>query len=326
MSKDKGEAKDKNKSEKKKKRIVTISVVALVLIVLGCGGFGAFKYFTRAVEEKYAVVVPEDARSFTSSFKDYLLMRTEMVRLIKYGVGNWSNEQILNKLIELKEGFSRVSRAVDVGYEESEYKDLSGVMAYDATTYLKVVRELRRVVTGNYENEADRQAKFVEVAQDWDKEIRSGFYVMRAAFEEDVEKLWEKGVLVFSGGMMVEVGEGVINIYVGDYDKGVTAVTTDDTQEKIKMVRGKGLYGLVSGRLVKIGEGLKEELELGKLTEIKVTIEEKEAWVEKTRASLVMKSTKDLDVTGLVAESEENEAAVLDKTIDLMRGKKSGES
>lgn len=310
--------------EKKKKGMIWGILIVVLGLTLG-GLYGGMKYLTRTTEETLALEVPEDARSFASSFREYLVARTRAVNLFKYGIREKAEAEVLAELTEIKDGFSRVARTVDIGYEESVYKDLAEIMAYDATTYLRVVRELRAVMNSSFENEGDKQLKFMEVAGAHEEEVRSGYFLGRAAFNEDTEKLGEKGVLIFDGTVMVEVGDGVINLIVGDFEENVTAVSTDDFEKELKQLNGRQLFGWINSRLVKIGDNMRSELVKGWLKQIKVEMLEEGGTIVKTQSSLMGKNSWDLDLKGLVKKEERSEAQILTDTAGIIKGQKKAE-
>ena len=189
------------------------------------------------------VKLADDARGFSNYFKEYLTDRVEAEELFSYMFREIDNEKILNKLTELKDGFSKVSRGVAGNYTKSEYKEMAEVMKADADAYLAMVRELRAIMTESYAEEGDRQLAFMRKVEEMSGSLRSAVYIARAAFGEVVSGFSSKGVLAFDGSAMVEVGGGVANVFLGDAENAVVAVSTDDLDGTVKAIDAKKLYG-----------------------------------------------------------------------------------
>ena len=215
------------KSDEKKSAKKVALIVLIVLVILGGGGFALKTVLTKTTVTAETVKMPDDARGFSNYFKEYLLSRVRAERLFSYSFRDLSDDEILNELTELKDGFSKVSRGVNSAYKNSEYRELAGVMESDSAIYLTAVRELRTVMTdGAYGNEGDRQLAFMRKVEETTKELRSALYIAREAFDGDVSGLSSKGVLLFNGVALVEVGGGVkrtafkcfIIFYMNEYD------------------------------------------------------------------------------------------------------------
>lgn len=319
--------KEKEKKEKKSKKGLIIFLVALVVIVGGL--FAAKMILTKTTVVTETVKLADDARGFSNYFKEYLTDRVEAEELFSYTFRELDNEKILNKLTELKDGFSKVSRGVAGNYTKSEYKEMAEVMKADADAYLAMVRELRAIMTESYAEEGDRQLAFMRKVEEMSGSLRSAVYIARAAFGEDVSGFSSKGVLVFDGSAMVEVGGGVANVFLGDAENAVVAVSTDDLDGTVKAIDAKKLYGYVGSRVVKIGESLKSELESGWFKQVKAEVGNTEVKVEKTKISMVMKNVWSMDeelkaqgVKGLVETEKKSVAERLNEFLSGLKGKK----
>ena len=319
--------KEKEKKEKKSKKGLIIFLVALVVIVGGL--FAAKMILTKTTVVTETVKLADDARGFSNYFKEYLTDRVEAEELFSYTFRELDNEKILNKLTELKDGFSKVSRGVAGNYTKSEDKEMAEVMKADADAYLAMVRELRAIMTESYAEEGDRQLAFMRKVEEMSGSLRSAVYIARAAFGEDVSGFSSKGVLVFDGSAMVEVGGGVANVFLGDAENAVVAVSTDDLDGTVKAIDAKKLYGYVGSRVVKIGESLKSELESGWFKQVKAEVGNTEVKVEKTKISMVMKNVWSMDeelkaqgVKGLVETEKKSVAERLNEFLSGLKGKK----
>ncbi len=325
------EVKKKEDEEKpKKKGGKVFLVVLLILLILGGGGFAVKTILTRTTVTTETVKLADDARGFSNYFKEYLLDRVKAERLFSYSFRSLSNEEILNELTELKDGFSKVSRGVNGAYRNSEYKELAEVMENDSSIYLTAVRELRTVMTdGAYGDNGDRQLAFMRKVEETTKELRSALYTAGEAFTEDVSGLSSKGVILFEGVVLAEVGGGVMNILVGDGSVPVTAVTTNDMEGTVKTIDAKGLYGYVGSRVVKLGEGIAAMLDEGWVKHIKAEVKTSEAVLTTTKVSLVMKNVWGMDeelkaqgIEGLVNTEKITVEEQLDKVVKGIEGKK----
>lgn len=321
------EKKKEVKKEKKSKKGLVIFLVALAVLI--GGAFAAKMVLTKTTVATETVKLPDDARGFSNYFKEYLTDRAEAEELFSYSFRELSNDETLNRLAELKDGFSKVSRGVSGNYNKSEYKELAEVMKADADAYLSMVRELRAIMTASYSEEGDRQLAFMRKVEEESKNLRSAIYVAWAAFSEDVSGFSSKGVLAFSGNVMVEVGGGVANIFLGDITNNVVAVSTDDLDGTVKTIEAKKLYGYVGSRVVRIGESLRGELENGWFKQVKVEVGSAEAKLEKTKISMVMKNVWGMDeelkkegIKGLVETEKKSVEAQLNEFLSGLKGKK----
>ncbi|MBQ3274951.1 hypothetical protein IJH46_00820 [Candidatus Saccharibacteria bacterium] len=318
------EPKEPKEKQKHSGAVIGILVV-LILVLAGAGGYFYYQK-TKTVETTETVEVSDEARNFSNLFKEYLADRIDAQNLYSFTFRNLSNTEILDKLTELKDGFSKVSRGMNNYDEESEYAEIAAILKNDATVYLKSIRELRAVMTATYEDEADRQVQFIKVVEGSDENLRSGLYLSRAAFGEETEGIGKEGILIFEGMGLAEVGGGVMNIFVGDLDANVTAVTTGDFQETVRKIDSEKLYGFVNSRLVRFGKGILDELEVGKLETAKVTLGTGDAEVYRKKVSILGKSTWDFRdenaITGLIKVEEKGMSEILAETAEGIRGKK----
>ncbi|MBQ1528546.1 hypothetical protein IIZ77_02785 [Candidatus Saccharibacteria bacterium] len=326
----KSEKEEKTEEEpKKKKGGKVFLIILLILLVLGGGGFAVKTILTRTTVTTETVKMADDARGLSNYFKEYLLDRIKAERLFSYSFRNLSNDEILSELTVLKDGFAKVSRGVNSAYKNSEYKELADVMESDSTLYLAAVRELRTVMTGAYDNDGDRQLAFMRKVEETTKDLRSALYMSSSAFTEDVSGLSSKGVILFSGVALAEVGGGVMNILVGDLATPVVAVTTDDMDKTIKSIDAKGLYGYVGSRVVKLGDGLSATLDEGWVKNIKAEVKTSEAILTTTKISLVMKNVWGMDeelkgqgIKGLVNTEKKAMEEQLNEVVSRIEGKK----
>ena len=318
------------KSDEKKSAKKVALIVLIVLVILGGGGFALKTVLTKTTVTAETVKMPDDARGFSNYFKEYLLSRVRAERLFSYSFRDLSDDEILNELTELKDGFSKVSRGVNSAYKNSEYRELAGVMESDSAIYLTAVRELRTVMTdGAYGNEGDRQLAFMRKVEETTKELRSALYIAREAFDGDVSGLSSKGVLLFNGVALVEVGGGVMNILVGDASEPVTTISTDDIDEgTVKPIEASGLYGYVGSRIVRIGDGFETVLENGWVKDVKAEVKTSEVTFTTTKVSLVMKNVWSLDtelygqgIKGLVNQEKHSVSEGLNEVMKGLEGK-----
>lgn len=286
----KEDKKPKEGEKPKKKGLKKLLVGLAVLVVLGGAGLAAKMFLTKTTVAVETVKLPDEARGFSNYFKEYLLNRVRAEKLFGYSFRNMTNEEILAELAELKDGFSKVSRGVAGSYKNSDYEEVAEVMASDSALYLTAVRELRTVMTDNYGEEGDRQLAFMRKVEETTEGLRSALYMARAAFGEDVSALSAKGVILFEGAAMVEVGGGVMNILVGDLATPVTAVTTDDMGGIVKLIEAQKLFGYAGTRLFEIDEGLGAMLEGGWVKDVKAEVGSSEVKLTTKKVSLVMKN------------------------------------
>lgn len=318
---------EKPKKEKKSKKGLVIFLIVLALIVGAAVAAKMILTKTSVVTE--TVKLADDARGFSNYFKEYLTDRVEAEELLSYSFRDFSNEEILNKLTELKDGFSKVSRGISGNYNKSEYKELAEVMKADADAYLSMVRELRAIMTAGYGDEGDRQLAFMRKAEEMSSTLRSALYIARAAFTEDVSGFSSKGVLAFNGYAMVEVGGGVANIFLGNVVDSVVAVSTDDLDGTVKAIEAKKLFGFASSRVVEIGESLRGELESGWFKQVKADVGNSEVAITTTKISMVMKNVWGMkeelekeEIRGLVETEKKSVAERLNEFLSGLKGKK----
>lgn len=324
--KEEAEEEKTEEEPKKKKGGKVFLIILVILLVLGGGGFALKTILTRTTVTTETVKLADDARGFSNYFKEYLLDRVKAEKLFSYSFRNLSNDEILSELAELKDGFAKVSRGVNSAYKNSEYKELADVMENDSTLYLAAVRELRTVMTEDYANDGDRQLAFMRKAEEMTKDLRSALYTAQSAFTEDVSGLSSKGVILFDGAVLVEVGGGVMNILVSD---SVTAVSTDDMDGTVKAIEASGLYGYVGSRVVKLGEGISAMLDEGWVKNIKAEVKTNEAILTTTKVSLVMKNVwgadedlKEQGINGLVKTEKKAIEEQLNEVVRGIEGKK----
>lgn len=315
-------SKKSEKNEKKSKKGLVIFLVMLVVLV--GGGFAAKVFLTKTTVVTETIAMADDVRGFSNYFREYLENRAEAEELFSYSFRGLKSEEILEKLGELKDGFSKVSRGVSGNYTKSAYKEMAEVMRTDADVYLLMIRELRAIMTESYPEEGDRQLAFMRKVEEESKKIRSALYIARAAFAEDVSGFSSKGVLTFDGKMMVEVGGGVANIFLGDFERNVVAVSTDDLAGAVKMIDAKKLYGYENSRLVEIGESISKELESGWFKRVEVELGNTEAKVKKTRISVVMKNAwgmdEELKAQGIEGLMETEKKSTEERLVEFLSG------
>ena len=262
---------DEEKPGKKKVGLI-IGIVVGVLAILGGGWFGVQMLLRREVVETEELVVIPEGQEFYKVFSDYVQGRLKATNLFGQEFRTLTEEETLEKLAELKDVFSGVSKGVATKYKGTEFEGIAEIMKNDATVYLKEIRELRQVLTGDGAS-ADKQAEFLKIVQTNEEALRSAIYRAGSAFPEGASGLGAKGVMIYQGEMMVEAGGGVMNVFVGE-DSGsgsVVAVSTDDYVETVKTIRAEGALGFYGGGVIKIGEGVKNELVVGKLKYVSVT-------------------------------------------------------
>lgn len=318
----------KKPEEKKRKIGVFVAIIlGIVLAVLGVV-FGVKAVAGRTIVEETEAIQAEKSEEFLKYFRGFVGSRLRAANLFGYSFREKSNEEILGELGELKDGFSMVSRGVAEELKGTEFVEIGEIMEHDATLYLKTVRELRAVMTKEFSNEADRQAEFLKLAQASDEAFRSEIYVAEAAFEEGTGGLGGKAVTIFQGEMVMEVGGGVMNVFVGDFERGVTAVTGDDfSSGEVKTIRGEKEFLVGGGEIYKIGEGVKNELVEGKLNVVEIK-KEGEAKVVRRKIGLAGKTTWSLveelkaeGTEGLVLEGErESQSRVLEREANAVLG------
>ncbi len=322
------------KAEKKKTGLKVAVALGVVVMIVG-GMFGVRTYLGRTIETEEKVQVSDDTRSFSGFFREYLADRVAAENLMSYGFREKNTEEILDELTKLKDGFAKVSRGMNGFEDESAFAKIAKVMKDDATVYLKLVRELRAVETGEYAEEADRQVQFIKVADEGREGLRSRLYVSRSAYDDDPGKLTGESVLLFSGVTLAEVGGGVMNIYVGNVENNATVVTGGDfASGAAQAIAAEELYGYTAARMVKLGAGVKAELETGRLKAIDVAeLNTSEATVHKLTTGLAGKTvwklgeiTEKYGADVLILKEEKGMSQILTETEEAIRGKKkSGE-
>lgn len=316
--------KEEKQEQKKKGKGKIFLIIFLVVLAIFGGGVALEKYLTRTTETFSTVEMAADARSFSGFFKDYLVNRIGIKSLTAYEFREMENAEIVARLIELKEGFSKVSRGIEDRFTDSEYKAIAEILENDTAVFLKEIRELRGVMTREFEEEGDRQLEFIEKVKKYEAELRSGLYVSRAAYNAERSGLSAEGVMIFSGEAMVEVGGGVMNIFIGDVEKEAVAILETDLAETIRRINGEGLYGFSSSRLVKISDKIASEIETGWVREIKVTLGSGEAEVKRKRTSLFLKATWDFkgdsEIKGLLNTDGKDVPGILKETYRTFKG------
>ncbi|MBR3320093.1 hypothetical protein IKG20_02205, partial [Candidatus Saccharibacteria bacterium] len=311
--------------KKNKKGLIAILIAILVLVG---GGIAAKMILTKTSVTTETVKLPDDARGFSNYFKEYIVDRVEAEILFSNENENLGSEEILNKLSLLKDGFSKVSRGLASNYGKSEYKELATVMEADSNEYLSMIRETRAIVTG-YSDENERKIAFIKKVEEMSEKLRSAIYITRAAFYQDVAGLSSKGVFAFNGGVMVEAGGGVMNIFLGNFEDNVVAISSDTMSEKVKEVEAGTLFGYTSSRVIKIGEALSKEIEGGWFKGVKAEVGNLEVKLTTAKVSLVMTSLngveeelKSLGIKGLVEDEEKPEIERLTEALGGLKGKK----
>ncbi len=310
--------------EKKKDKGKGKGWIALIIIlVLFAGGaFVAKSILLKTTTENETVKVSDDARGFSNYFKEYLADRIEIEKIISTEYDKLDKNEALSKLSSLKDGFSKVARGTSGNYIKSVYAEMATVMENDASLCLTLVRELRSIL-----NDDDKKA-FEEKVAETKEGLRSALYVARAAFKGDVTGLSSKGVVAFEGGAMVEAGGGVMNIFVGDFQDGIVAVSSD-MMEDAKSIEAEKLYGYNGIRVIVIGDSMASELESGWFKNIKLEIGSLEAKMTKTKVSFVLKSLsnvedelKGMEIKGLVEEGEKTINEQLTEAVAEIKGKR----
>lgn len=319
-----GVEKEKNRRGKK-----ILGVFLGILIILGVGGVLGYKFSTRTKVTTEIIEIAEDEEGFSDYFKEYVANRAEVDNLFTYTFRDLTNEEILDKLSEIKEGLGKVSRGMNEVDGDSEYAEMAEIMKSDATKLLSTIRELRAVMVKEYGSDGDKQLAFMERAQMGENELRSQLYLSRAAFTKETGGLSSKGIVILQGEILAEVGGGVMNVFLGDFEDGVTGVTTDDFAETAKTIEANKMFGLVNEDLVKIGTGVKNELEIGKINIINVQIAEKKATITRMKMSLAGKATwnfkqelEEQGFLGLVKADEGTISERLTETILKLKEKK----
>ncbi|MBQ7802295.1 hypothetical protein IJ380_00280 [Candidatus Saccharibacteria bacterium] len=322
---EKVEKPEKVEKKTKKKTGKILGILFAVLVVLGGAGYFGYQYLTRTTKTTETVEMPEDARVFSNFFKEYLADRIQVTNLFEYRFRELSNAEILDELTELKDGLSKVSRGMNGFGEDSEYAEIVEILKNDATIYLRLIRELRGVMTVEFADEADRQLEFIKLTEKSSEELRSGLYLSRAAFGEETSGIGMEGILIFEGTALVEVGGGVMNVFVGDVEENVTALTSGDFSGAVKTIDAKKLFGYANSRLIKIGEGVKNELEIGKIKRISVAFEAGEVEVKRESIFSAGKNTWDFsgenEIKGVLKVEENGMSALLLESESRIRGK-----
>ena len=315
--------------ESKKKSCKTWIVLLILIIVLGGGAFAAKTILTKTTIEEESSKLSDDARGFSNYFKTYLTNRVRAEELLKYGFKELTNEQIAVELSDLKEGFSKVLNGLSGNYGTSEYKELAEVLEADALTYLTAVRELKSVMASGFGSEDESRAAFGQKAEEATKDLRSALYIATRAFDGDVAGFSSKSVLIFHGSILVEVGGGVMNILLGDFDNLYVSVSNAQIGEAIKLIDAQKLYGYASTRLFRVGTSLNDTLESGWVKDVRADVSRTDVKLTTTRISMVMKNVWGLDeelqvqgIKGLVGTEEVVEDEQLNKVVKGLTGKK----
>lgn len=315
------------KKEKKGGKWKLALVFCLLIAVVAVGGFFLYKYLKREQVTTETVKIEADSKEFSGYFKTYLSDRLAFERLTEYGFREMSTEEILDELSDIKDGFSKASKGVD-SYKGSEFEGIAEIINNDVAVFTKTIRELRWIESGNYTDEADRQLDFMKASTADEESLRSALCLARGALGSESEGINGEAILIFEGDVMVEVGGGVMNILVGDLEQNVTAIGANDLNGIIRRINSDKLFGLYEGELIQIGKGLREEVETGKLTEIKVEKKQGEAEVITTRIPVIGESTWGLKtrlneegIKGLIEVGGGDIEKNLNETIDLLSGK-----
>lgn len=312
---------DEEAKEKKSGKGWIALIIALVLLV--GGAFAAKTILTKTSVKNETVKVSDDARGFSNYFKEYLIDRIEIEKIINTEFEKIDKSEVLGRLTSLKDGFSKVARGTSGNYAKSIYTQMATVMESDASMCLTFVRELRGILTD------DDKATFDKKVAEIKEGFRSALYVKRAAFTGEETGLSSKGVVAFEGGAMIEAGGGVMNIFVGNFQDGVVAVSSDDFDERVKAIDAEKLYGYNGVRVIEIGESLDSELESGWFKNIKLEIGSLEAKKTLTKVSLVLKSMsgveeelRNMGIKGLVEKEEKTTNEYLTEAVAGLKGKK----
>ena len=324
MSKKKLEG-EKTKPKKRGWKICLVSF--LVLAIIGVGGFFLYKFISRPQVSTETVKIENDSRDFSVYFKNYVSNRLRYKYLTSEKFRDLTSEEILEELATLKEGFSKVSKGVGTSFEDSEFEEMAEILANDTTVFLKTIREMRAIEAKNYDNDADKQLDFMKAVEGGEDQLRSGLYLSRGAFDEEKSGLSTEGILIFEGDIVTEVGGGVMNILVGDVEQNVTATTLSDLNETVRKINAEKMFGFKDGKMVLVGQGLREAIELSKLIEIKLEMKQGEAEKTITKVSLVGKSTwglksrlNEYGIQGLLEQGNEGTTEVLRETIQILSG------
>ena len=323
VAKKKKKEKVNDGGEEKSSKKGWIALILILVLLIG-GGFFAKMYLTKTTVDTETVKLADDARGISNYFKEYLLDRLKAEDLFKYNFNNYSSEEILTKLAELKDGFSKVSRGVDGNYNSSEYNELAEVMAADASIYLVAVRELRSIMTSGFTNEDEQKAAFTQKVEETTKGLRSALYIATSAFDGDVSGFSSRGALIFNGPVIAEVGGGVMNILLGRFDEKLVAVSMDRLGDDVKLIDAARLYGYVSTRLVKLGSSLNDEMESGWVKYVKADVSRTEVQLAKTRVSTVMKNVwsmnEELERQGIKGLVETEKKSMTDEINEVVKG------
>lgn len=318
---------EETEKEKSKKGWI---VLAIVVVLLVGGGFAAKKFLTKTTVDVETVEFADGVRGISNYFKEYLVDRVKAEELFKYSYKSLKENEVLDKLAELKDGFSKVVGGVSGNYRTGEYKEIAEVMSSDASVYLTAVRELRSIMTGSYSSEDKKQLAFAKKVDEVTEDLRSALYVSKAAFYGEVTGFSSKGALIFDGLVMVEVGGGVMNVVLGDFDEKIVAVSTGQIGEEVKLIDAVKLYGYASTRLVNIGASLNSELESGWVKHVKAEVGRAEVKLTRMRISTVMKNAKSMNeelitqgIKGLIGDEEkQSDEDGLGEVVKGLTGKK----
>lgn len=313
--------KEETPEEETKKGKGWIALIIVVVLLVG-GAFAAKTILLKTSTKTETVKVSDDARGFSNYFKEYLADRIGIERIINTEYDKLNKNETLNELSDLKDGFSKVARGTSGNYVKSIYTEMATVMEKDASLCLTLVRELRSIL-----NDDDKKA-FNDKVAEAKEGLRSALYVARAAFKNDVAGLSSKGVVAFEGGAMIEAGGGVMNIFVGDFQNSVVAVSSD-MMEEAKSIEAEKLYGYNGVRVITIGDSMTSELESGWFKNIKLEVGSLEAKMTKTKVSFVLKSLnsvedelKGMEIKGLVEKDEKTIDEQLTEAVAGIKGKK----
>ena len=323
--------------KKSKKTGIVVGIILGVIICLGVGGFFLSKVLLRPQVFTEAVSIEKNSGVFSEYFKEYLINRLRYENLTNYTFRELSTDEMLAELATIKDGFGRVSRGVGTNYKDTEFSGMAEIMVSDSTIFLKKIRELRASLTGNYAEEADRQLAFMKIVEEGEEEIRSAVFMAWGAYTESRGKIARDGVLILEGDALVEVGGGVMNILVGNFEDNVTAVSTGGLGGEIKRINTEDLFGYTKGKLIEMGEtlskqvssqsrGLKDVMPGGKLVEVGLEVKGNEAEMKTTVVPLFGKSTWTLEeedgMTGIVDRGTPDLSEGMSETVQILSGKK----
>ena len=333
-NKDKKEvAKTEVKKEKEGKKNIVVKITTIVILaILAVFGIkeGVIWLLRQEKVETETVEVSEDARGFSGYFKEYLASRLAVENLFKFEFREKSREEILERLAEVKDGFSKVLRGIETYAESEEYKEVAEVIENDAEVMLATVRGARRVMTEEYADEADREADFMKVTSEGMESMRSEFYLAGGMYKEGEQgKISEEGIAIFKGVAVVEVGGGVMNVFVGDAERGFVTIDGEGYVEGAKAIRAEKAFLYTGARLVKFGTGVREEILAGKLVVMETEIKEGKAEITRRKMGVISETVmgveeqlKEKGVEGALTADETGTSEILTETEEAVRGKK----